>query len=102
LLMICAPCLPPHAPVSLPFPYTTLFRSCGSSGLHLRMCPLYSVSCVCFFLITPDTSPASEFHRTWSPTLNVLLMFPSPSKAAAISARPHIPSPWASPHRLGA
>ena len=28
------------------------------------------------FLITPDTSPASEFHRTWSPTLNVLLIFP--------------------------
>src|SRR5699024_5317754 len=53
-----------------------LISYCGSSGLHLRMCPLYSVSCVCFFLITPDTSPASEFHRTWSPTLNVLLIFP--------------------------
>src|SRR5699024_7973436 len=51
-----------------------LISYCVSSGLHRRMCPLYSVSEVCFLTMVPETSPASEFQRTWSPTENVLLM----------------------------
>lgn len=33
------------------------------------MWPLYSTSFVCFFVMTPETCPASEFQPTWSPTL---------------------------------
>src|SRR5690606_17115485 len=49
---------------------------CGSSGVHRRMWPLYSVSLVCTRVITPETRPASEFHPTWSPTENLVISPP--------------------------
>src|SRR6185312_4718404 len=51
-----------------------LISYCGSSSLQWRGWPLYSVSRVCTLMILPLTWPASEFQRTWSPTLNAWLM----------------------------
>src|SRR5262249_40355843 len=36
-----------------------------------RLYPLNSISEVIFFWMMPVTRPASEFHATWSPRLNV-------------------------------
>src|SRR5690606_7165581 len=47
---------------------------CGSSGVHRRMWPLYSVSLVCTRVMTPETRPASEFQLTWSPTENLVMI----------------------------
>src|SRR5690606_3356459 len=60
---------------------------CGSSGVHRRMWPLYSVSLVCTRVITPETRPASEFQLTWSPTENVVMIAALRSPVYRVGAR---------------
>lgn len=42
----------------------------GLSALARRVWPLYLKSLSWIFVMVPETSPASEFHETWSPTEN--------------------------------
>src|SRR5690606_8345944 len=64
-----------------------LISYCGSSSLQCRVYPCQSKSLTCTLVILPLTWPASEFHATWSPTLNLCAIFIPPFRAAPVPAR---------------
>lgn len=77
-----------------------LMRYWGDSVDAWCVYPLNFASDVTFLMMTPLTHPASEFHRTWSPRLNVFRILSPLSWGQSDDILPTLPCIEAKPETV--